>query len=156
MTGHDRTAAKSRVASEAARLVSTLSTCSKLRVGAVLVDESGRFLSSGFNGVPPGMPHCCDSGDGGSHSALFEIHAEVNALSACAWVPKPGQHSALHVTHTPCASCAKSIVAESRRLAIRSVVAESIYQDDDPKYGTLDDVRRILGSAGIELVIAGK
>lgn len=38
------------------------STCSRAHVGVVIARE-GRILSTGYNGVPPGMEHCdhrCD------------------------------------------------------------------------------------------------
>ncbi len=35
-------------------------TCLRRRVGCVLVDAEGRVLSTGYNGVPRGVPHCND------------------------------------------------------------------------------------------------
>jgi dCMP deaminase len=43
-----------------ARLVATRSTCLRRAVGCVLVDGQGRVLSTGYNGVARGEPHCND------------------------------------------------------------------------------------------------
>lgn len=37
------------------------STCIKRSVGCVFTDKRGRILSTGFNGVASGMPHCNES-----------------------------------------------------------------------------------------------
>lgn len=42
---------------EIAQVVSLRGTCDRKQVGAVLARE-GRVLSVGYNGAPPGLPHC--------------------------------------------------------------------------------------------------
>ena len=63
-----------------AEATSLRSTCSRARVGAVIVREN-RIISGGYNGAPPGQPHCqevgCTMEDGHCQSS---IHAEVNAV----------------------------------------------------------------------------
>lgn len=39
-------------------LLAQRSTCAKAAVGCVLADEFGRVLSTGYNGVARGQPHC--------------------------------------------------------------------------------------------------
>lgn len=63
-----------------AEAVASRATCPRARCGAVLVIEN-RIVSTGYNGAPPGHPHCGDEG------CLIEddhcqraIHAEVNAV----------------------------------------------------------------------------
>ena len=34
------------------------STCTRRKVGCILVDEKGKILAEGFNGVPSGWEHC--------------------------------------------------------------------------------------------------
>ena len=63
-----------------ARDVATRSTCLRRHVGAVIVRER-RILSTGYNGSPPGQPHCYEVGclmeDG---RCIRTLHAEQNAI----------------------------------------------------------------------------
>jgi dCMP deaminase len=43
--------------------LATLGTCDRKQVGAVIV-SNGRCISWGFNGAPPGAPHCDENGHG--------------------------------------------------------------------------------------------
>lgn len=43
--------------------LSDLGTCDRKKVGAVIV-RAGRCVSWGFNGAPPGLPHCDENGHG--------------------------------------------------------------------------------------------
>src|SRR3954471_3069805 len=68
-----------------AQLLRTQSTCTRGKVGALLVRER-RIIATGYNGSPPGLPHCLDVGcdigpDGGCQRA---IHAEANVLAFAA------------------------------------------------------------------------
>lgn len=67
-----------------AKEVAKRSTCPRASVGAVIVKDN-RILSTGYNGAPPGEPHCTDVG------CLMEnnhcertIHAETNAVAQAA------------------------------------------------------------------------
>lgn len=64
-----------------AEVVSERATCPRASIGAVIVSAENRILSTGYNGAPPGEPHCtdvgCDVVDGHCQRA---IHAEVNAV----------------------------------------------------------------------------
>jgi len=44
-----------------AKVVSSRSTCLRRSVGCVLVDGYGNVLSTGYNGVARGLPHCNES-----------------------------------------------------------------------------------------------
>lgn len=43
-----------------ARLVSSRATCCRRSVGCVITNERGHVLSTGYNGVAAGQPHCGD------------------------------------------------------------------------------------------------
>ena len=65
-----------------AKAVSRRATCPRANCGTVLVDpKSHHILATGYNGSPPGDPHCTDEG------CLMEdnhcqraIHSEMNAI----------------------------------------------------------------------------
>ena len=95
-----------------ASALSRRATCPKLQVGAVLVDDAGRILGTGYNGVPRGMPHCtetpCVGAETPSGSDLCEaVHAEQNALMQCRDIERI---YALYCTHAPCLRCTKMLL----------------------------------------------
>ena len=63
-----------------AQVIASRATCPRAQCGAVIVKDK-RIVSTGYNGAPPGQPHCMDEGclieDGHCQTA---IHAEVNAI----------------------------------------------------------------------------
>ena len=97
--------------------ISTFATCDRLHVGAVIVNEGGYFVSSGYNTAPKGHPTCNEVG----HliydkSCKRTIHAEMNAIIKGL---KTGMNlHTIYVTHQPCNDCAKHIAA----VGIRRVV----------------------------------
>ena len=110
-----------------ARIIATRSTCNRLRAGAVLV-KNRRIISTGYNGAPPGLPHC----DGESGHLMEEghcirtVHAEENTILQAAAVggvtPDGGT---LYTTYIPCYHCAKKIIVAG----IKRVVAAGVYRN---------------------------
>ncbi len=84
------------------------STCPRLHVGAVVVKDK-RIKGTGYNGSPPGFPHCEEVGclmiDG---HCKRTIHAEVNALLEC--TPEERRGATIYVTAQPCLECTKLII----------------------------------------------
>jgi dCMP deaminase len=69
---------------EIARVVSMRGTCSRAQVGCVITKD-GRILSLGYNGSPPGQPHCIDVGCEMEYGhCIRTIHAEANAIAFAA------------------------------------------------------------------------
>ena len=67
-----------------ARCLSSLGTCDRKRVGAVFVRD-GRCITWGYNGAPPGAPHCEDNGHGwGTYEPATEEKAAFRDLSDAA------------------------------------------------------------------------
>jgi dCMP deaminase len=89
--------------------VATRSTCPRLAVGAVLVDRHHRIVSTGYNGAPPGEPHCTDQRCqiGTSGGCERTIHAERNAIDHA---PSGLHDLTLYVTDAPCGRCAMAVV----------------------------------------------
>lgn len=87
-------------------------TCQKLKVGAVITDEDGRIIGSGYNGVPKGFAHCTDTACPGvgspKGSDLCEaVHAEQNALLNCRELHHARR---IYITHAPCMRCVKTLL----------------------------------------------
>lgn len=88
-------------------------TCDRLQVGAV-IHRSARVISTGYNGVPSGLPHCNHAAEepvvGEERGCQLAVHAEANAI---AWAARHGlriEGADLTVTHMPCVDCAKLII----------------------------------------------
>lgn len=79
------------------------------KVGAVLVDDEGTVLLTGFNGPPRGVqdwPHRRDR----PQKYLFAAHAETNLLSFAARKGIRTDGCSVYVTHMCCAGCAKTLI----------------------------------------------
>lgn len=116
---------------DVAWVLSKRSTCARKMVGCVLVDENGRVLSTGYNGVPPGVQHCddfpCPGADAkpGQGLDLCEaVHAEANALLYC---PDVRRIHRVYCTHSPCLACVKLLLSSSAR----EVIFDVAYAHDD-------------------------
>lgn len=119
-----------------ARIWADCSTCARVKVGAVIVNDDLETIGHGYNGVPSGDKHCedivkerADKADmeykdyisrpefRKEHSEIsqYELHAETNALSF-AYANVKG--ATLFVTHSPCFQCSKLIVSRKLKLVI--------------------------------------
>lgn len=94
------------------------STCSKRQCMALIVGTDGRVVGTGYNGSPPGMPHCTDgacprlhnnSPAGSDYADCIATHAEANCLMYSDRSLRAG--GTLYVTGTPCYPCAKLIAS---------------------------------------------
>lgn len=100
-----------------AEAVSKRAACTRRQVGALVVAEH-RIISAGYNGAPPGQPHCTDGAcprgrltkeqlpSGGSYTEgpgiCIAIHAEENAIN---YAGRLARGSTLYCTHDPCPGC---------------------------------------------------
>jgi dCMP deaminase len=110
-----------------AKIVGTRSSCDRLRAGAVLV-KNNRIISTGYNGAPPGLPHC--DGEAGhlmeDGHCVRTIHSEHNAILQAALIPGATTDGAtLYTKSSPCIHCAKYIIAAG----IRRVVIGKFYRN---------------------------
>ena len=117
------------------------------QVGACIVDENNRILSTGYNGFPQGCsddeyPWAREGENSNDTKYPYVVHAELNAILNAGGRPLAG--SRIYVALFPCNECAKAI--------IQSGIREVIYLSD--KYaktpGTLAS-KRMLMSAGVVL-----
>ncbi len=129
-------------------LVSSRSTCTRRKVGAVLVKEK-RILCSGYNGAPAKVPHCSVTGclreqlnvpSGEKHELCRGVHAEQNAIIQAAYHGIKVSGSVLYCTNQPCSICAKMII----NAGIKTVYYKDRYDD----FLTLD----MFDNAKVELI----
>ena len=114
------------------------------QVGACIVDETNRILSTGYNGFPKG---CSDddfpwnrNAEEGETKYPFVVHAELNAILNNRG--KSLADSKIYVALFPCHECAKAI--------IQSGIKEVVYISD--KYRDSVGVRaskRMFDAAGV-------
>ena len=103
--------------------------CTGNRVGAVIVRDN-RVISTGYNGVPEGMPNCLDGGclrcsnpngqfaSGTGYDLCICVHAEQNALLSAARFGIAVENATLYSTMQPCFGCAKELA----QAKIRNIV----------------------------------
>ena len=116
------------------------------QVGACIVDDQNRILSTGYNGFPHG---CSDDEfpwnrdeSAGETKYQFVVHAELNAILNASGKSLAG--SRVYVALFPCNECAKAI--------IQAGISEVIYLSD--KYHDTPSTmasRRMLNAAGVKL-----
>lgn len=109
-----------------ALLVAERSTCMRRHVGCVLTNAAGHVLSTGYNGVACGQPHC-NHKDGDSYPYACKgarlpsgqgldlceaIHAEQNALLQCRDVYTI---ETAYMTASPCVTCTKLLLNTSTK-----------------------------------------
>jgi dCMP deaminase len=132
-------------------LAGLFSTCAKKQYAAVILAPNGRLLGLGYNGSPPGMPHCKDghcprmqqgSNSGSQYDNCIAQHAEAGALL---WSdPSMRTGATLVVNGPPCMGCAKLIASSG---------IKKVFCSSDPSYVQWNDVARFLHSCGIEVSV---
>ena len=111
---------------EIADRVKDRSTCSRRQVGALVVKDK-RIKGTGYNGSPPGLPHCTEVGCYEVNGRCKKtIHAEINAILEC--TPDERAGATIYITDQPCFECAKVIIASG---ITRVLYRNSYYNDND-------------------------
>jgi len=118
-----------------ARMAATRSTCTRRKVGAVLVRRN-RVIATGYNGPPRGYGHCDEGACPRSltqgpvsfgYDDCVAIHAEANALLFASEDQRDG--ATLYTTDAPCFGCAK-LIANS---GVSTVFVLGGWYEDWPK-----------------------
>ena len=116
-------------------------------MGAVIVDDQRRVISTGYNGFPRGV----EDTDHRLHTREIKyemiVHGEVNAIL---FANQSLQDATLYTwPFMPCSRCA-GIVIQS---GIKTVVAP---YNDNPRWAqSFDLTQRMFQEAGVELIIQG-
>jgi dCMP deaminase len=116
-----------------AHILAMRGTCDRAQVGALIVRD-GRIIGMGYNGSPPGLPHCEENNHGwydAPHhddihlSCRNATHAEANALAFSAKYGVSTDEAELIVTLSPCVNCSRLLIAAG----ICRVVYATAYRD---------------------------
>jgi len=107
------------------KIIAARGTCDRLYAGSVLVKDN-RIIATGYNGSPPGLPHCHDAGHLLEEGhCVRTIHGEHNSLLQAA---KQGgtstEGSTMYAKYSPCIHCTKYIIA----CGVKRIVIGKIYR----------------------------
>ncbi|KAK4168853.1 cytidine deaminase-like protein [Cladorrhinum sp. PSN259] len=114
-----------------AGLAAQRSNCMKRRVGCVIITNSNRVISTGYNGTPRGLRNCADGGCKRCNSNTLALetclclHAEENALLE-AGRERVREGAVLYCDTCPCLTCSIKIV----QVGIKEVVYNQGYSMD--------------------------
>jgi len=109
-----------------AHLVSKRSSCNRLNVGCILVQDN-RIISSGYNGHLAKTEH--KSIIRNNHEQLT-IHAEVNSIIDCAKRGITTNNAVAYITHFPCLNCFKTLIGAG----ISKIYYSEDYKNDEIVY----------------------
>ena len=107
-------------------LIASRSSCTRLKVGCVLVsagEHAHRIIAAGYNGFLAGAPHTSRVRDGHEQAT---VHAEQNAISDAAKRGISVQGATAYITHYPCVNCAKILISAG----VRSIKYNLDYKND--------------------------
>jgi dCMP deaminase len=114
-----------------AEAISRRASCTRRKVGCVLVNSRNNIVSTGYNGYSSGLPNCidtahcarshCQSGEGLDLCAA--IHAEMNAMLQA---PNTYDIMTCYVTTSPCITCVK--------LLMNTSCQRVVFRDEYPGY----------------------
>jgi len=95
---------------EIAEKISTMATCDRKHVGAVIV-KNKRILATGFNGSIAGGVDCDEVGHLlEDNHCVRTVHAEVNAITQCAKFGIACVEASMYINTYPCWGCFKTLV----------------------------------------------
>lgn len=125
---------------------SLFTTCTKMPVGAVVVDEDYQVLVSGFNGAPRGAKHCKEQGtprvDADGH-CLYCIHAEGNCGNQATRLGIRLHGGTMYCLYRPCIRCATTMA----QWGLRRLFFRDEYLGDSFRYEAL----ALLSGAGVQV-----
>jgi len=100
------------------------SSCERLKVGCIIVDDSNRIVSMGYNGHLSSAPQKSIVRDGHEQTT---VHAEINAITFCAKNSVSSNGCTAYVTHYPCINCTKALW----QCGIKKIYYETDYKNDE-------------------------
>lgn len=148
---------KHKIFSEMVESLAKLSKCKFTQVGCLIVNESGKIVSTGVNGTISGDTNCCDVDfdNRDQHkpwSDKYEIHAEMNAILELAKSGITPKNITVYTTISPCENCLKHLLG----LSSNSITIDKIIYNN--KYHRISDLeidemkKFCLQTAGVKLL----
>jgi len=127
--------------------VSSWSKDSKL-VGCVIVDDSNKVISVGYNGLPKYINDDCICTLDSSDKGRLAIHAEQNALSMVS-TENYNKELTMYVTMPPCKWCA--LLITNSLVKIKRVVYLPVASEEFNDRYEVNESLRILSTHGIQV-----
>ena len=129
------------------KLIAMRSKDPNSQVGAVIVDNDGRILSMGYNGLPNGLNDDEYPWEREGNNLLdtkypYVVHAELNAILNYRGEKSLLKDSTLYVSMFPCNECTKAIIQSGIK---RVLYLENKYPDSDSTKATM----RMFNDTGI-------
>tara|TARA_R100000951_G_scaffold116766_1_gene130577 strand:+ start:17920 stop:18474 length:555 start_codon:yes stop_codon:yes gene_type:complete len=127
---------------EMAKALAKLSPDENTQVGAVMLSEEGRIISSSFNGFLRGAPDYelpCDresTCEHGHDKYTYMQHAERNMIYNCAHQGIKTKNTTIVCTLSPCVDCLRACFQSGVNL----IIFEKLYFKDTDFYKKLPDV----------------
>lgn len=130
---------------EMAKLISTWSKDPSTKVGAVIVDDNKRIISTGYNGFAIGVDDNEKRLQDRSIKYPLILHAEENALS---FARQNLSNCTLYVYGLPpCAHCASLIIQSG----IKQVVTYKLSQENERWKDSFKLTKQIFKEAGVKI-----
>src|SRR3989338_1838549 len=124
---------------------STRSTCDRLRVSCLLVDQANRLVGTGYNGSLSGDEHCDEVGhflvDG---HCLRTLHAEENALLHS---NKNLEGCTAYMLISPCLACAKKLLSKG----IKRILYTREYNNMQGEDRGREFMKKLVARRGVQL-----
>ena len=134
-----------------AEAIQSLSKDPSTKVSAIICDDFGAILSSGFNGLPIGCIDSSERLDNREIKYSYIVHAEMNAICFAARNGVKLLGANLLVTKLcPCSSCSKAIAQSGIKRVYVPKMSNTNVQlrwNDDIKIS-----KQILSEAGVDII----
>lgn len=115
-----------------ARTTASRSKDPKTQVGAVIVNDDGRIIAQGYNGMVAGA---FDTANGWAAKDRLVIHAEENAIANAARCGASTLGATIYVTIAPCHRCMRLIAASGIRHVVFDNQATQARLEEKPERG---------------------
>ncbi len=115
------------------------------QVGAVIVDEDNRIVSTGYNGFPKGIKDTKGRLDNREKKLQFVIHAEHNAIL---FANRSLVGCTLYVTPMmPCARCATVVIQTGIKRVVSTTPSKKLVE----RWGAdMENTKEMFREAGVE------
>lgn len=132
-----------------AQSLANLSKDPAVKVGAIVIDDDGNLLSSGWNGFPRGVEDSTHRLQSRELKLCFVVHAEANAIAQAARTGARLHGASIIVTERfPCKSCAGLIIQSGIKRVYAPVMGDDSNQQwhDEKQFASV-----MFNEAGVDV-----